>query len=145
MIENNMRKRRYIYVWLGHFAVQQKLAQDWKSTKLQLKKERERDPPLGWIFFPPEASRSLRKSTKHGTMHRAATYKKDSPASISRGPRGIHHCMWEKGVFSQHCNITDYRKSHFKYYTALPRLQKSLKHPSVIDSNDLVPIMLSYS
>ena len=37
MIEDNMRKRMYIYVWLGHFAVQLKLAQHCRSTILKYK------------------------------------------------------------------------------------------------------------
>ena len=37
MMEDNIRKGMYIYVRLGHFAVQQKLVQHCKSTILQLK------------------------------------------------------------------------------------------------------------
>ena len=34
MMKDNMRKRMYVCVWLGHFAVQQKLTQHCKSTIL---------------------------------------------------------------------------------------------------------------
>ena len=40
MMEDNMRKRMYVCVWLGHFAVQQKLVQHCKSTILQLKERK---------------------------------------------------------------------------------------------------------
>ena len=42
MMEESMRKRMSIYVWLGHFAIQQKLTQHWKSNlilKIQKKKK----------------------------------------------------------------------------------------------------------
>ena len=40
-MEDNTRKGMYVYVGLGHFAVQQKFAQHYKSTVLQfLKKEK---------------------------------------------------------------------------------------------------------
>ena len=32
MIEDSMRTKMYIYVWLGHYAVQQKLTQHCKLT-----------------------------------------------------------------------------------------------------------------
>ena len=42
MMENSMRKRVYMCLWLGHDAVQQKLAQRCKSTILKLKKKRKK-------------------------------------------------------------------------------------------------------
>ena len=38
MMEDDTRKRMYICVWLGHFAVQQKFTEHCKSTILQFKK-----------------------------------------------------------------------------------------------------------
>ena len=35
MMEGNMRKRMYVYVWLGHFALEQKLIQHCKSTVIK--------------------------------------------------------------------------------------------------------------
>ena len=32
MMEDNVRKRMYVYVYLGHFAVQQKMTEHYKST-----------------------------------------------------------------------------------------------------------------
>ena len=40
MMEDNMRKRMYVCVCLGHLAVQQKLVQQSKSTILQLKERK---------------------------------------------------------------------------------------------------------
>ena len=34
-MENNVRKRMYTYALLGHFAVQQKLAEHCKSTRIK--------------------------------------------------------------------------------------------------------------
>jgi len=34
-MEDNVRKRIYIYVWLGHFAVQYKLIEHCKSTIME--------------------------------------------------------------------------------------------------------------
>ena len=47
MMEDNVRKRMDIYVWLGHYAVQQTLTEQCKSTITEkhknLKKERKRE------------------------------------------------------------------------------------------------------
>ena len=40
MMEDHMRKRMYMYVWLGHCAIQQKLAPHCKSTMPWLEKEK---------------------------------------------------------------------------------------------------------
>ena len=42
MTENNVRKRMYIYVKLGHFTVRQKLTKYYKSTITKKKKGRSR-------------------------------------------------------------------------------------------------------
>ena len=39
MMEDSMKKSMYIYVWLGHFAVQRKLAWHGKSTDVNKKIE----------------------------------------------------------------------------------------------------------
>ena len=49
MMEDYVRKRMYICVCLGHFAVPQKLAQHYKSTILKLeKKKKGKEFPL-WL------------------------------------------------------------------------------------------------
>ena len=42
---DNMRKRIYTYVWLGHYAVQQKLTEIYKSTILQWKIKKQNKTP----------------------------------------------------------------------------------------------------
>lgn len=42
MMEDYMRKKVHVYVWPGHFTIEQKLAQPCESTKLSFKKERKK-------------------------------------------------------------------------------------------------------
>ena len=39
MMEDNVKKRMYMDVWLGHFALQQKLTEHCTSTKIKRLKE----------------------------------------------------------------------------------------------------------
>ena len=38
MMEDNVKKRMYVNIWLGHFAVQQKLTEHCESTIIKFKK-----------------------------------------------------------------------------------------------------------
>ena len=53
-MEDNMRKRMYKYVWLGHSAVQQKLTEHCKSTITKLKKQQQQQQKYSKtsIIFP---------------------------------------------------------------------------------------------
>ena len=53
MMEDNTRKGMYMYVWLGHFAVQQKLAQHCKSTIIKNKKQTKKAKSVPHLTIPP--------------------------------------------------------------------------------------------
>ena len=59
MMEDNLRKRLWIYVWLGHLAVQQKLTEHCKSTRnwfKKLKKKRMLRFSQGWAVPTDEST-----------------------------------------------------------------------------------------